>query len=98
MKNNKETYVKSKAKMADDIFKTLHNCNYSFEISNTFNDNTLSLFKNLRKDLVPIYEILLHNFLKRIDIKSEMEKLIWSSEFLEILNNNHDEILHNTNK
>jgi len=98
MKYNKQIYVKSKANMADDIFKTLHNHNFSFEISNIFNDNTLSLFKNLRRDLVPVYEILLHNFLNRIDIKTEMEKLIWTSEFLEILNNNHDNILKNTNE
>ena len=98
MKNNKEIYVKSKANMADDIFRTLHNRNFSFEISNIFNDNTLSLFKNLKKKNIPVYKILLQNFLNSKKIESEMEKLIWTSEFLEFLNNNHDSILGKTNE
>lgn len=84
--------------MADDIFRTLHNRNFSFEISNIFNDNTLSLFKNLKKKNIPVYKILLQNFLNSKKIESEMEKLIWTSEFLEFLNNNHDSILGNTNE
>lgn len=93
MGNYRENYVRAKAKMTNDAFKAIHKKNYSFDSSRVFNKSTLGLFKNLKKDYIQLYEIILNDFLKSKSIKTEMEKLIWTSEFLEILNNNHDKIL-----
>lgn len=98
MRNKRGNYVKSKAKIANDTFKTLHNKSYSFDASKVFSEDTLCLFKNLRKDYIQLYEILLNDFLKDKEIKSEMEKLIWTSEFLEALNSNHNFILSKMDK
>ncbi len=98
MNKQRATYVKSKALMPDNAFKTLHKKNYSFDASMIFSDNTFFLFKNLRKDNIHLYKKLLNEFLRSKGIKTEMEKLIWTSEFLEVLNNNHDQIMDKMNK
>jgi hypothetical protein len=98
LNKQRATYVKSKALMTDNAFKSLHKKNYSFNASKIFSNDTFSLFKNLKTDNIHLYKILLNEFLRSKGVKTEMEKLIWTSEFLEVLNNNHDQIMDNMNK
>lgn len=92
-KSSKEKYVQEKSKMAEQMFIQLHKKDYVFKIEEVFNDNAFKSFKNLKRKHTLPYLILLEGFLQNQELNTDMESLVWSSEYLDILNNHHDEIM-----
>ena len=90
---SKTKYVKDKAVMAGEMYKMIHQTDYKFDVMEQFNDRDFDLFTNLKEEYKSIYIILLIDFIERKGNISDIEKLIWTSEFLEILNENHNEFL-----
>ena len=87
----REKYVIDKAKMASDAYHMLHHSDYEFSIARMFNSQTFELFANLDRNYINEYKELLHYFLLQKGSLTDMEKLVWSSEFLDALNSHPDE-------
>jgi len=85
----RKKYVEQKAKMAEDIQKKLGQKSFNFNINNIFDDErTYLVFNKLRKESKELYILITERFFLDVKPKNEYEKLIWSSEIIDYINNN----------
>jgi len=87
---DRTSYVKSKAKMVEDMQKSLNN-KFIFDIYTIFDDKrTYKVFKNLKESDKKLYIIITESFFEELDAINDFEKLVWMSDILECINNNNE--------
>lgn len=85
----KEKYVIAKAKTAAEMYYMVNNQPYRFEMSEVLDSRTFEMWVNLKPIYSPLYEILILMFFKEHKVVNDAEKLVWASEVLDQINNNH---------